>query len=396
MAPADDTPRERVDADRAARLDAAAASPRPFAERLSMFWANHFAISNDKTASRGLTGVFEREVIRPHLAGRFEDMLQAAARHPAMLLYLDNHRSAGPNSRVVQQGRQRNNADAPTGLNENLAREILELHTLGVSRVAGAGNAGGDTGGGYTQADVTAFAAVLTGWRADEGKGAPDQGEFEPAWHEPGAKTVLGRRYPEGPQALQMVLKDVAARPETARFLATKLVRHFVADVPPPALVERLSQAYLKRDGDLAAVYAALLDDPLSWGAPQAKLKTPEEFVISTARLLGAGLRAGGRPLERRADQSIARMGQVVQSPPSPAGWPDRAEEWLGPEAMWARMEWAVRIGERWGGEVDARALARRSLGPLLSDTTERQIERAADGPQALVLLLMAPEFQRR
>ncbi len=374
--------RELVVADVRARLVTAATTTRPFNERLALFWANHFTVSMAKASARGVVGAFEREAIRPHIGGRFEALLQAAATHAGMLRYLDNDQSAGPDSALVKRLARRASRDGDTprvsGLNENLAREILELHTLGV-------------GAGYTQADVTEFARVLTGWRVALADDAPAT-RFDPAWHQPGPKTVLGRRYAEGPEALTLVLKDLADHPATARFVCTKLARHFVADEPPPAVVARLVDAWRASDGDLAAVTRALVQSPEAWLPQPAKLKTPEEFVITTARLLQLGESAFQRP----PDGAISTLGQRVQAAPSPAGWPDRAEEWLGPDAVWKRVEWATRVADRVGRRVDARALAEASLGPLLADTTRQQIQRAADGPQALALLLLAPEFQRR
>ncbi|MBT9490085.1 MAG: DUF1800 domain-containing protein [Rubrivivax sp.] len=363
--------RALVQADTRARLLTAATTTRPFAERLALFWANHFTVSQAKASVRGLVGPFEREAIRPHTGGRFETMLGAAVRHPAMLRYLDNDRSAGTDSRVAQRLKRRGGEAARVaGLNENLAREVLELHTLGV-------------GGGYTQADVTAFAAVLTGWRPEG---------FDPAWHQPGPKTVLGRVYTEGPDALDAVLRDLARHPATARFVATKLARHVVADEPPAALVDRLVAAWQRSDGNLAAVATALVQAPEAWTDAAHKLKTPEEFVLASARVLQLGASA----FERNADGAVGTLGQRVHAAPSPAGWPDRAAEWLGPDAVWKRVEWAHRVGERLAGRIDARAVAVASLGPWLSDGTRREIERAADGAQALALLLLAPEFQRR
>jgi len=424
--------RRAVQDDTRARLATAATSQRPFAERLVLFWANHFTVSLVKNTARGLVGAFEREAIRPHIAGRFETLLHAAVTHAAMLRYLDNDRSAGPDSAFVRrqslrQSRSPRQEGPPgpriTGLNENLAREVLELHTLGAnSGSAASGVAGGGAPyggwGGYTQADVTAFAAVLTGWRvpvrelaAGESGGGDSRGDnsnnsgngnssdnraaatrFEPAFHQPGPKTLLGRRYAEGPDALAAVLHGLAQHPSTARFVCTKLARHFVADEPPPALVARLEAAWRHSDGDLAVVMRALVEAPEAWVLQPAKLKTPEEFVISSVRLLGLG----GRPFERNADGGIAALGQRVHAAPSPAGWPDRSEEWLGPDAVWKRVEWATRAADRVGRHVDARRLGEAALGPLLQPDTARQIERAADGPQALALLLLAPEFQRR
>lgn len=391
--------RETLLADARSRLLTAAQTRRPFAERLQLFWANHFTVSVTKGSTRGLVGAFERDAIRPHIAGSFESLLWASTTHPAMLRYLDNHVSAGPHSRVVARAARRAAAmgEGPrvTGLNENLAREVLELHTLG----ADSGRGPDGPRGGYTQADVTAFAAVLTGWRIANAAGGEASAAlpFDAAWHEPGRKTVLGRSYPEGPDALRRVLGDLARHPATARFLATKLARHFVADDPPPALVDRLAAAYRRSDGQLAEVYRELLAAPESWHAEPAKLKTPEEFVVSSARLLmPADRTTPPKMLATNLGAGLAQLGQRPQAPPSPAGWPDRADDWLGPDAVWKRLEWATRVGDRLGRSTDARALARASLGPWLSEPSAQQIDRAADGPQALALLLMAPEFQRR
>ena len=381
--------REIVQADVRARLSTAALSTQPFNERLALFWANHFTVSMAKASARGIVGAYEREAIRPNIGGTFEGLLKAAVHHAGMLRYLDNDNSAGPDSVVVRRQARRprgENERGPriTGLNENLAREVLELHTLGV-------------GGGYAQADVTAFASVLTGWRVplrDLVDAAPGTAtsRFEPAFHQPGAKTLLGKAYAEGPDALDAVLHDLAQHPSTAYFVSTKLARHFVADEPPPALVARLAVTWRKTGGDLPALYRTLIEAPEAWAAQPAKLKTPEEFVVSSVRLLGLGEKA----FARQPDGAISTLGQRVQAAPSPAGWPDRAEEWLGPDAVWKRVEWATRMADRAGRNVDARAVAQASLGPLLHDDTARQIERAADGAQALTLLLLAPEFQRR
>ena len=401
--------RALVQADTRARMTTAALTQRPFPERLALFWANHFTVSMAKASARGLVGAFEREAIRPHVAGRFEDLLRAAVMHPAMLRYLDNEQSAGPHSRVVQQrARAAGRNDDPqgpriTGLNENLAREVLELHTLG---------AAASRAGVYTQADVTAFAAVLTGWRVPIYAYAPDMAparrfaagqpqsplgdasptRFEPLWHEPGTKTVLGQRIAEGSDGLSQVLHMLARHPATATHLATKLARHFVADEPSPALVDRLAQAFRNSNGDLPSVYRVLIDAPEAWAEAPAKLKSPEEMVLSSARVL----RLGAKAFERQPDGGTSLLGQRVQAAPSPAGWPDAAAEWLGPDAVWKRVEWATRVADRLGTQIDARALAASSLGPLLSANTAKQIERAADGSQALALLLLSPEFQRR
>ncbi len=381
--------RQTVLADLRARLLTALQSQRPFNERLALFWTNHFTVSIAKGSVRGLAGAFEREAIRPHIAGNFTELLRAAVLHAGMLRYLDNDVSAGPDSRLVRRLARRQRADGQagpriTGLNENLARELLELHTLGVN-------------GGYTQADVTALAQILTGWRLPMREWAalaegPAHGRFDAAWHQPGSKIVLGKTYTAGPQALDAVLRELTHHPSTARFIATKLARHFVGDSPPAALVARLAADFGRSGGDLASLYRSLIEAPEAWTPQAAKLKSPEEFAISSARLL----RLGEGALARQPDLGIAQMGQRVRAAPSPAGWPDRAEEWLGPDAVWKRVEWTSRVAAVLGRELDARALAVASLGPLLHADTLHQIQRAADGSQALALLLLSPDFQRR
>ena len=400
--------REVIAADVRSRFNTAALTQRPFAERLVWFWANHFTVSLTKGSVRGLVGAFERDAIRPFIAGSFEQMLVASTTHPAMLRYLDNNQSAGPNSTLATRVARRASTQAQNpspsmdameprrvvGLNENLAREVLELHTLG------AANGRADQSGGYRQADVTALASVLTGWRVGQQNDATNR--FDAAWHEPGAKTVLGKNYEAGPQALRAVLHDLAEHPATARFIATKLARHFIADEPPASVVDKLTAAYLRSRGQLSEVYRELIRSPEAWTTQAVKLKTPEEFVVSTVRVLALtslSARHEDRPgagLMNNAGGVINTLGQRPHAAPSPAGWPDKAVDWLGPEAVWQRMEWATRVADRVGRTVDARALAAASLGAQLSEGTRLQIERAADGPQALALLLMSPEFQRR
>jgi len=388
--------RDAIVADVRSHLLTPALTARQFMERLQLFWVNHFTVSLLKGATRGLAGPFEREAIRAHVAGSFEQLLFASTTHPAMLRYLDNVQSAGPDSRVVafeaRRAARAGEARRVTGINENLAREVLELHTLG----AASSRPGADGRALYTQADVTAFAAVLTGWRVGQDAVWSGAEPFDANWHEPGTKTVLGRSYGEGPDGLKQVLHDVAGHAATARFVSTKLARHFVADEPPPALVDRLVAVYLQTGGELAEVYRALIASDAAWSAQPAKLKTPEEFVVSTARVLDAGERMFERADVANPAAAIGALGQRILAAPSPAGWSDRAEDWLGPDAVWKRVEWATRLAERAGRNVDARRIAARSLGPLLGAETAQQLERAADAPQALALLLLAPEFQRR
>ncbi|GAA0760155.1 DUF1800 domain-containing protein [Ideonella azotifigens] len=371
-----------------ARLLTASQTRRPFAERLALFWINHFSVSGQAAKVRGLIGAFERDAIRPHIAGKFQDLLRASTLHPAMLRYLDNQRSVGPHSRAAMRQPPGDKKPRATGLNENLAREVLELHTLG----AESSRPGTNGQVAYAQADVTEFARVLTGWTTADRADASAPVAFELNRHEPGDKHLLGKTYPAGQQALDMVLHDLSLHPATAHFLATKLARHFVADDPPPALVSRLATAYLDSQGELPAMYQALLASPQAWQPQLVKLKTPEEFAISSARML----RLDQRWLQPARDGQVSVMGQVLHEPPSPAGWPDKAEDWLGPDALWKRIEWSTGLVTRFGTALDARLLARDGMGPLLSAETGQQLARAADGAQALSLLLMSPEFQRR
>ena len=361
-----------------ARLNSALTSDSPFVERLVHFWANHFAVSVDKLPVIGLAGLLEFEAIRPHVLGRFSDMLLAVEQHPAMLVYLDQAQSIGPNSRAgqfaaVRGGRQR-------GLNENLAREILELHTLGVRT-------------GYSQADVTEFARALTGWTVGgigRGPGARMLGnapagdfQFAELLHEPGDRTIMGKRYGQSGEAqARAVLMDLAASPATAKHLATKLARHFAGDEPPAALVDRLSKAYLASNGNLPSVYRALVESPEPWATQALKFKTPWEWSVSALRAIDAT----NLPAQAQAGL-LKQLGQPTWQPGSPAGWDDIAASWAAPEALVLRVEAAQRIAESVGSSVDARALA---------ETTRTAIARAESLAEGLALLLVSPEFVRR
>ena len=347
---------------------------RALVERLALFWANHFTVSAAKgPAVRAIAGAFAREAIRPHVLGRFADMLLAVEQHPAMLIYLDNNQSFGPNSRA--------GLNSERGLNENLARETLELHTLGVD-------------GGYTQEDVVALARLYTGWTFN----APDvdalfggRFTFAPVRHEPGPQTLLGRTYPmEGVAQGRAALADLARHPSTARFIARKLARHFVADEAPPALVARLEAAFTTSDGDLLAVTRALIESPEAWTMPLAKFRSPIEFV--------AGLmRATGRTPEAPAAilNGLRLMGQPLWEAPAPNGWPDTTAAWLAPEAMAARLDIAAQWGRRAGG-ADPLDLTEKILGAAVSRDTRETVARAESRAQGLALLFMSPEFQRR
>ena len=363
-----------------ARTASALQTATPFVERLVHFWANHFAVSVDKPAVVGLAGAFEADAIRPHVLGRFQDLLLAAVRHPAMLLYLDQARSAGESSRVARRASMRQRPSR--GLNENLAREILELHTLGVRT-------------GYTQSDVTEFARALTGWTlpADDGT---DDGQstfrFVQPMHEPGARTLLGRSYPDtGEQQAHAILRDLAVAPQTARHIATKLARHFVADDPPPALVQRLADTFLRTHGDLSSVYRELAMSPETWAPGRGKFKAPWDWTISSLRALG---RREMAPLQMI--NLMNQMGQPVWRPGSPAGFTDLDATWAAPDALLRRVEVAQRFVEQAGGMIDARVLAPQVLPGALSERTKTAIARSESPATALALLLASPEFLRR
>jgi len=371
-----------------ARMITALTSPAPFVERLVHFWANHFAVSADKLTVVGLSGTLEFEAIRPHVLGKFGDMLNAVERHPAMLLYLDQAQSVGPNSpigaRVASRGARK------IGLNENLAREIMELHTLGVRT-------------GYTQADVTEFARAMTGWTVSglgRGVGARFTGTDGPAGsfvfaaplHEPGGRTIMGKRYDEGGEhQAQSVLDDLAVHPSTATHLATKLARHFAGDTPPPALVERLQATYLKTGGDLPSVYRVLIEAPEIWASQQVKFKTPWEWSVSSMRALGV------KTIQPLAITGLLnQLGQPTWRPGSPAGYDDIAASWAGPDAVMRRVEAAERFASRANGAIDARALAPKLFPAAVTPATTQALANADSPGQALALLLVAPEFMRR
>jgi len=358
-----------------ARVKHALDQPVGVVERLVMFWSNHFCVSVQKGAPvQATAGAFEREAIRPHVLGRFEDMLLAVEKHQAMLVFLDQRQSIGPNSRAgINQKR---------GLNENLAREILELHTLGVA-------------GGYTQGDVTSLARILTGWMI-AGPWAKDRelGSFffNANAHEPGAHAVLGKTYPEGGvEQGEAVLKDLVRHPSTAKFIARKLARHFVADLPPPALVAKLEKAFRETGGDLKAVTKALIDSDEAWNAPPAKLRTPAEFVLAAHRLTNVAVPDLGPVMG-----ALGAMGQPLWGPMGPNGFPDSFEALAAPEAMKARLEFAWHMGRRAGGQVNPFELAEDVFGNALSADSLKAIGRAESKQQGLALLLMTPEFQRR
>ena len=354
-----------------ARVDAATGAETGFVERLVWFWSNHFCISADKVVA--MAGPYEREAIRPHVLGHFVDMLQAAESHPAMLVYLDNEQSMGSDS-VAGINRDR-------GLNENLAREIMELHTLGVRS-------------GYTQKDVTSFANVITGWTWIPPIEPEHGGEFAFAkrLHEPGDKTVLGKTYPDtGLGQGRAVLTDFARHPATAQHIAEKLARHFVADEPPPALVAKLEQTFKDSYGDLKEVSRTLVTADESWAPQRSKLKPPSAWIVAMLRLAGPGVlppNAIGRVVGAQA-----ALGEALWRPPAPNGYPDTEAAWI--DGVPHRLDIANEFAARVAANVDPLALLEAGLGPLASAETRQTVGRAETRAQALTLLVMSPEFLR-
>ncbi len=372
--------RDAIQTDIVQRAAHGATTAGAFAERWALFWANHFTVGAGNFVRVATIGPFEATAIRPNLFGAFTDLLVAAETHPAMLLYLDQNRSVGPSSPLAQKMAERK-APRTVGLNENLAREILELHTVGVN-------------GGYTQADVTEFARALTGVTF-RGFHAPHeeagQAFFHTLAHEPGPRTVMGVRYAvEGQDQSAAILRDLAARPETARFISRKIARHFVADDPPPALVARLEQAWLQSDGALDQVAAALIAAPEAWAPEARKFKTPYDFLISSWRATDTA------PRTYNELAMLNAMGQRPFYAPSPEGWPEEEAAWATPDGIVKRLVWTESFAPKAIRDRDPSDLAAQALGARLSPTTAKAIARAESRDEGLALLLMSPEFQRR
>ncbi|MEO6968709.1 MAG: DUF1800 domain-containing protein [Rhodanobacteraceae bacterium] len=403
--------RDDMMAEAAARYRLAATTNTPFVERLVHFWSNHFAVSLDKGPARLYAAPMEREAIRPHVTGRFADMLLAVETHPAMLRYLDNVQSIGPDSRVgervaarlANQGTQ--NKGKAGGLNENLGREIMELHTLGVN-------------GGYSQADVTELARAITGWstplprefggggmggmrgrfafRRDENAAKPTSAfVFRGNAHEPGARRVMGKTYAEGGvEQGRAILVDLARHPATAKHLSLKLARHFVSDDPPQTLVDRMTRSYLDHDTDLAHVYRTLIESPEAWSVAARKFKTPQDFVISSLR--AGRIDIGDKPQPLLG--LLNTMGEPTFTPRSPAGFPDIASNWIDPDALWKRVQAAEALSARvsLADQQQPLDLAQGVLGPMLDSETSAAIRRAESTQVAMATLFAAPAFQWR
>ncbi len=415
-----------------AKLLRAIYSERQLDEVMTDFWMNHFNVFINKGADRFLLTSYERDAIRPHVLGKFEDLLVATAKSPAMLFYLDNWLSVGPDSEVAlgiparpqRRGygpgpqRPKGKGRPSSGLNENYGRELMELHTLSVN-------------GGYSQKDVTEVAKVFTGWTLDQPRKGGDF-RFEPRMHEPGDKIVLGHRIKQnGEQEGFEVLHLLAHNPKTAHFISQKLATRFVADDPPPALVDRMTQTFLKKNGDIREVLRTMFQSPEFWSADayRAKVKTPLEFVVSSARATGADVDDA-----RQLVGTLNNMGMMPYGMMPPTGYSMKADTWVNSSALLARMNFALGLatGKVRGVKVDAASLsatagaqppadASQALATLESsllsgdiskqthDTIEKQLEdpkisqRRLDDPKrppnvaAITgLILGSPEFQRR
>ncbi|WP_320202206.1 DUF1800 domain-containing protein [Agrobacterium sp. rho-13.3] len=422
--------------DSLARVMQAVFSPYGFHERLASFWVDHFSVNARKSLPmRAITPLYEVEAIRPHLAGPFRDLLQAAVLHPAMLIYLDQNRSAGPES-VAAEDRKR-------GLNENLGRELLELHTMGA-------------GSGYTQTDVRSAALVLTGMTVD------DRYEmlFRPRMAEPGQIKVLGVSYGgrkrTADDCLDM-LDDLATRPETALHVCHKLATHFLADEAPPDVVSAMVDEWKASNGQLVKVYAAMLNHPRAWAEPGRKMKLPFDYVVSGLRAFGiteknwkdkmspagdddvtpalamaqAAMKQGdaqpandqmvmdkpapdmkadappdtAQAPKPNAKQSLARtltlaslrrMGQPVWQPPSPAGFEEGVASWLSPSQMSERILWARKASNSLGGDMEPKRLLEIAMADMARDDTIRVVSQAPNRVSGMTLALSSPEFNRR
>jgi len=349
---------------------------RPFAERLVRFWSNHFTVSAARRKILLFAGDFEREAIRPNIASTFEDMLFAVVMHPAMQIYLDNWHSIGPNS---QAGQKRSK-----GLNENLGRELMELYTLGVD-------------GGYTQADVIAMAKLLTGWGVYDGR-ANGFGYYQER-HEPGSFILRGKTYGPGWDGSVAAIRDLAHDPATARHIARKFATHFISDDPPKESVARLEKVFNDTNGNLHALSEAVVHDPAAWAPEQKKMRTPVEYVTAAMRLTGwpRGRNDDHQQMHlRRLINSVRLMGEVPFAAPSPKGWPDTADAWNGSDGMLDRIEWAKNFGDELSDSVNAAATAEMGLGPLLRPVTKSVMAKASNHGEAIALLIVSPEFQRR
>lgn len=353
--------------DQNAQLDWAVSTDAPFRERLVWFWANHFTVSAKRGNAAPIAGAFVREAIRPHVTGRFQDMLSAVMHHPAMLIYLDNIASMGPNS----PGGQRTGK----GLNENLGRESLELHTV-------------TPASGYSQADVTNYAKILTGWSVGKQEDMPGF-QFREKLHEPGPKMLMGRTFPEGEQGGVEALAFLGTHPASYHAVATDLARHFIADTPPEDAVRRIAGRLQATGGNLGAAAAAVVAEPAAW-QPLVKLRTPLDYVVAVSRAVGP-VDEGKHGLA----VALNAMGQPQWTAPLPNGWSDKAADWADPETLLRRTDWAYTVAGL-AGDRNVDDMAHEALGSALNGQTVLAMQHAGSRREAMTLLLTSPEFMRR
>ena len=348
-----------------------------FRERLVAFWADHFTVLSKTTVEGMMPFAMVEDVIRPHLTRRFADLLTEVTLHPAMLIYLDQAQSTGPNSFMGQR--------KDRGLNENLARELMELHSLGVGAV-------------YSQDDVREMAELLTGVTYDPRRGM----WFERRRAEPGAETVLGQTYEgEGLEVIRRALGDLGRRPETAAHIARKLAVHFVSDAPDPGLVAAVETAFLATDGDLMAVYTALLQHPAAWAEAAEKIRQPFDFIVAALRglgITGARFQALKRgPFRQQVLRGMTGMGQAWKRPPGPDGWAEEAEAWISQQLLAARITWAMQAPERLLDVLpDPVELAQTALADRASERLLGAAARAENRREGVGLVLASAEFNRR
>ena len=339
--------------------------------RLLDFFSNHFSVSSNGRLMAGLAATLEREAIAPNLLGNFEEMLLAVEQHPAMLIYLNNEKSFGPTSKVAKKKGK--------GLNENLAREILELHTLGVA-------------GGYQQADVVELAKGISGWSVKNPTKENNAGfVFRPYGHEPGIRTLLNKKYPAtGVAQGQQMLRDLAMHPATAKYVCYKLAHHFVSDTPSSLLLEKMVVTWMKNKGNITQVMHSLFDADEAWVDRPQKYKTPREFVISAQRALSLK-----KTNDKALLSSLVSLGQQPFNAGSPAGFSDDEKDWLGGSALMARIDWSNKVSG-YLKRANAEKIMKLTFGENVSDLTYQMVMRAESRQQALTLLLMSPDFQRR
>jgi uncharacterized protein (DUF1800 family) len=350
-------------------------SERPFAERLVWFWSNHFVVSAQNPRATTLVGAYEREAIRPHINGTFEEMLLAVVAHPAMLLYLDNAQSVGPDSMGGNF--------TGKGLNENLGRELMELYTLGVDA-------------GYTQTDVIAMAKLLTGWTIDRRGGGQNGFAYVPAIHEPGNIVLRGKTYPAGFDGSVAAIRDLAHDPATAKHIARKFATHFISDTPTPETCARLEATFNRTGGNLRALAQTAIEDPAAWTPVQTKVRSPVEYVTAAFRMVNWPQGGDEQKQIQGAMGAVKLMGEFPLAAPSPKGWSETSDAWSGPDALLNRIEWARAFGDRIPQGYDAAQVGEATLGPLLRPATKTAISRAATPGEAVALLISSPEFQRR